>query len=236
MNGCWTLTKKVCHFPRLLPMESVAFHSYFRSGSPVAASISLPMNYFCSRMVCSQLRLTFLITICLSQTRFTSTCLTQPRTKFWQQIRLLRLRQSFLSRDSELGSTSSCQMPLATSYGSIPSTNSSFSVYLFWMPRLVVLEQPERSPAIFPQMLHTQKQSGYNAHSFTDTDQAKAYTVVLVYCPLTWRLTTVAKEVGTLIDFMQGTWPIQSDFVKLYCSYTLTVCSSTLHSFIVHTH
>ena len=52
-------------------------------------------------------------------------------------------------------------------------------------------------------MLHAQKQSGYNAHSFTDTDPAKAYTVILARCPPTWQLVTVAKEVGQLNGFVQ---------------------------------
>ena len=55
-------------------------------------------------------------------------------------------------------------------------------------------------------------QSGYNAHSFTDADRRKRiYIRMLVRCPPTWRLATVAKEVGQLIGFVQRVYSDDDD-------------------------
>ena len=42
------------------------------------------------------------------------------------------------------------------------------------------------------------------------TDADPAYTLVIVRCPPTWRLATVAKEVGQLIGFVQRVYTIYS--------------------------
>ena len=68
-------------------------------------------------------------------------------------------------------------------------------------------------------------QSGYNAHSFTDADRRKRiYIRMLVRCPPTWRLATVAKEVGQLIGFVQRVYRVYAEVARvLSIRYTCRV-------------